>query len=130
MNQVSWVRAVGVIGGFLLLSLGAAWLWSARGDPATQNADTLLVGLSLMVPGALLIAPWSRIRPPAVWYSLFITLVIVVPLGVSEILAVNTWSAIHGAGGPGFALAGLLLTLWIIGIASIWSLRPISPTAR
>jgi hypothetical protein len=124
MNWVSLVRAIGVIAGVVLLVLGAAWLVVGLADPPTQNFGTfiLLAGL-VLAPGALMVAPWSRIRPPALWYSLFIMLVLVVPPGALLILAVNTWSALHGAGGAGFALVGFLLVVWAIQLPAIWALR-------
>ena len=50
--------------------------------------------------------------------------VVVVPAVAVLIWAVNTWSAIHGAGGEGFALVALLVVGWGTPLPSIWSLRP------
>lgn len=130
MNWIMPVRAIGVMAGLILLVLGTAWLLSGISDPPTQHfGDFLLIGGGLLVPGGLMVAPWSRIRSRLLWYALFIALVVVVPPSVALILAVNTWSAIHGAGGPGFALAGLLFIAWATQLPAIWSLRPMRKSA-
>jgi hypothetical protein len=108
-----------------LLVIGAEWLLSGFSDPPSQNFDTFVYfGLSLVVPGILLAVPWSQIRNSLLWYSLFVALVVTVPPGAVMILAVNTWSAIHGAGGWGFAVAALLVLAWATQLPAIWSLRP------
>ncbi len=125
MNWVLAARAIGVIAGLVLLLLGAAWLLSGMSDPPTANYDVfVLFYCVLLVAGALMAAPWSRIRSLALWYALFIFLVVVGPFAAAFILLVNTWSAMHGAGGPGYALAGLLLISWAVQLPAIWSLRP------
>jgi hypothetical protein len=48
----------------------------------------------------------------------------VVPFGAALILTVNAWSAMHGAGGGGFALVSLIVVGWAIQLPAIWSLRP------
>jgi hypothetical protein len=125
MTWVSAVRAIGVLAGVALVVTGAAWLISELSDPPTQQFDVfVLLSGSLIAPGVLLAAPWSRIRPFGLWYSLFAALVLVGPFGVALILAVNTWSAMHGAGGEGFALVSLIVVGWAIQLPAIWSLRP------
>ena len=125
MTWVSAVRALGVVAGVALVVTGAAWLISGLSDPPTQNFDDfVLVGVSLIAPGVLLAAPWSRIRPAGLWYSLLAALVLVVPFGAALLLAVNTWSAIHGAGGEGFALVAFIVIGWAVQLPAIWSLRP------
>ena len=130
MTWVSAVRAIGVLGGAALVVTGAAWLMSGLSDPPTQHLDVfVLVGASLIAPGLLLAAPWSHIRPFGLWYSLFAALVLVVPFGAALILAVNTWSAMHGAGGEGVVLVSLIVVGWAIQLPAIWSLRPRRDTA-
>lgn len=125
MRWVLPVRVMGVIAGLVLLVIGAEWLLSGFSDRPSQNFDTFVYfGLSLLVPGVLLAVPWSQIRTPALWYSLFIALVVAVPPGAVLILAVNTWSALHGAGAWGFAVAALLVLAWATQLPAIWSLRP------
>lgn len=125
MSWVLPVRAIGVVAGLLLFGLGAAWLLAGLSDPPSQNYwSYVLFGASLLVPGALMAAPWSRIRSRPVWYTLFVVLLVTVLPGAALILAVNTWSAMHGAGGPGYALAGLLVGAWVIQLPAIWALRP------
>ena len=100
-------------------------------NPPTQNLDSfILVGGSLVVSGALLAAPWSRIRPAGLWYSLFVAFTLVVPAVAVLIWRVNTWAVIHGAGGEGFALVSLLVAGWGIQLPAIWSLRPRRNTAH
>lgn len=125
MRWVVPVRLMGVAAGAVLLILGAQWLRSGLADLPMSNIDTFVyVGLSLIVPGALLVLPWSQIRPAALWYFLFIALVVTVPPGALLILLVNTWSAMHGAGGWGYAVVTLLVLTWATQLAAIWSLRP------
>jgi hypothetical protein len=125
MQWVSPVRVVGVMAGLVLLVIGAQWLLAALSDPPSQNFDAFIyVGLSLLVPGVLLALPWSQIRHPTVWYFLFIALVVAVPPGAMLIVAANTWSALHDAGGWGLAMAALLILAWAAQLPVIWSLRP------
>lgn len=125
VRWVSWVRAIGVSAGLVLLVLGAQWLLSGFADPPSENYDDFVyVGLSLLVPGLLLALPWSQIRPAILWYFLFIALVVAVPPAAMLILAVNAWSAIHGAGGWGFAVVAVLVLGWATQLPAIWSLRP------
>jgi hypothetical protein len=125
MRWVSPVRVVGVMAGLVLLVIGAQWLLSALSHPPSQNFDAFIyVGLSLLVPGVLLALPWSQIRHPTVWYFLFIALVVAGPPGAMLIVAANTWSALHGAGGWGLAMAALLILAWAAQLPVIWSLRP------
>jgi hypothetical protein len=125
MRWVLPARVFGVTAGLVLCALGAQWLLSGMSDPPTTNFDTFVyVGLSLLVPGALLALPWSRIRPATLWYFLFIALVVTVPPSALLILVINTWSAMHGAGGWGFAVVTLLVLAWATQLAAIWSLRP------
>ncbi len=125
MRWVSPIRALGVLAGVVLVSIGTEWLLSAYLDPPPQNVrDVVLFGLSLFVPGVLLLVPWSRLRNRALWYCLFVALVVAVPPGTALILAVNTWSAIHGAGAWGYSVAALLVAAWITQLPAIWTLRP------
>jgi len=125
MRWVRPVRALGAVTGLLLIAIGAQWLLSGLLAPPTGSVEVFaLVGLSLLIPGVLLVVPWSRIRRPAIWYPVFVAFVLLVPPGVLLIFAVNTWSMLHGAGGQGFALLGLLLGAWAIQLPAIWALRP------
>jgi hypothetical protein len=125
---VSWVflaRVVGVIAGFLLVLFGLAWLLMGLSDPPSQNLGSfILFGGTLLVLGSLMAAPWSRIHSNLLWYVLFAALVLTGPVGALFILGVNTWAAIHGAGGPGFVLVGVVMIAWAIQLPAIWSLRP------
>jgi hypothetical protein len=136
---VTWlvlVRVVGVIAGVLLVLFGLVWLLVGLSDPPSQNLSSfiLLAGI-LLVLGALMAAPWSRIHSNLLWYVLFAALVLAGPAGALFILAMNTWSAIHGAGGPGFVLVGVVVIAWAIQLPAIWILRlsrqpPTSTEAR
>jgi hypothetical protein len=123
MKWVFPVRVVGAVAGVLSLLLGAALSASILSSPSMNQGDLFFSG-SLILLGALMAVPWSRIRIGVLWYALFVALVLAGPSAVLFILAVNTWSAIHGAGGPGFVLAGVVLTVWAIQLLAIWSLRP------
>ena len=125
MRWVLPVRVIGVTAGVVLLILGAQWLRSGLSDLPMSNFDTFVyVGLSMLILGALFVLPWSQIRPPALWYFLFIALVVAGPPSIVLILLVNTWSAMHGAGGWGYAVVTLLVVAWATQLAAIWSLRP------
>jgi hypothetical protein len=111
--------------GVLLGAIGLVWLASGLVDPPTDNRVTfVLFGLALLLPGTLLALPWSRIRNRPIWLALYFMLVGSVPPAVALILAVNTWSAIHGAGGWGRGLVAALSIVWAVQLPAIWSLRP------
>jgi hypothetical protein len=125
VNWVFPVRVVGVLAGFLLVLFGLAWLLMGLSDPPSQNLGSFnLFGSTLLVLGALMAAPWSRIHSSLLWYVLFAALVLAGPAAALFIVAVNTWATIHGAGGPGFVLVGVAVIAWAIQLPAIWSLRP------
>ena len=125
MTWLSTFRGIGVLSGVGLIGFGSVMLVSGLLDSPMQHFGVfLLMCVSLIVPGALLAAPWSRIRPPGLWYSLFIALALIVLAGATLLLGLNTWSAIHGAGTAGYLLVVVLLAVWVIQLPAIWSLRP------
>jgi hypothetical protein len=83
-----------------------------------------IADLSLIVPGVLLVAPWSRIRPRAVWYTLFVALVALTPAAALFLFALNTWSRMHRVGEALDALITLLVVGWASQLPAIWTLRP------
>jgi len=125
MRWVTLVRAVGVFAGVLLIGIGAEQAVSGLADPPTAHLESFVVfAASLFIAGGLLAAPWSRIRPPTLWYALFFGLVLMVPPVAVFIYALNSWSAMHGAGAEGYALVVLLAVAWVTQLPAIWSLRP------
>jgi hypothetical protein len=125
MRWVPLVRAIGVFAGVLLIGIGADQTVSGLADPPTSNLESFVVfAASLLIAGGLLAAPWSRIRPVILWYVLFSGLVLMVPPMAVFIYALNSWSAMHGAGAEGYALVVLLTVAWVTQLPAIWSLRP------
>jgi hypothetical protein len=125
MTWVSAVRGVGVLAGLTLIGLGSAMLISGLSDSTMRHFGVwVLMCASLIVPGALLSAPWSRIRPTSLWHVLFIALAVTELAAAALIFVLNTWSAMHGTGTAGFLLVIVLLAVWVIQLPAIWSLRP------
>jgi hypothetical protein len=125
MTWVSAVRVVGVLCGLILIGAGSAMLIGGMSDASMQHFDVfLLMCAGLIVPGALLVAPWSRIRPRSLWHFLFVALAVTGLVGAAVIFALNTWSAMHGAGTTGSLLVAVLVFALAIQLPAIWSLRP------
>jgi hypothetical protein len=104
---------------YLLPVLGAAVVtlaWAAQGR-RTRSAVTVLLGIAVLVNAVVLWPPGTALVPP--WYALIVAVVAGALFG----LALGATLPVFRAGGRvvgAIALAGVALTLALVGTASSW----------